>query len=349
MNPKQSAKILVRHEGCSPRERSSCGWRDRLISREDAAVEPAAWAHAVDIDGAKLHYHKRATELYYVLDGEGMVLLPGNPVSLVNFKSDDVSVRFSYLNRQGGRRLYYGFDVSGKLASDGVLALLQNNQWRPGAKVRFNIGWTNLLTSMMHGGNTDWLTAQLGYNGNKLTLFSADEDFDSQINKPVFHAPGFHVGYVYAFAGEVLLGIKTGVSKRNNYKKLTEVEVGSVETIMDEASGSVRLVQKDEVTARQGDFVEKYAPDLRLHSFWNPGWVNQRVGFTAYGSSVFSSNKAIRTTDVGIGLHLLKQGSPTVALGGFVVGVKDVFDSDGTGKSVGKRLTVSLQGGTSLF
>src|SRR5258705_7422941 len=63
--------LLVRHEGHTPRERSVCGWRDRLISREDAPLSPAVWAHAVDIDGAKLHYHKRSTELDYVLDGSG--------------------------------------------------------------------------------------------------------------------------------------------------------------------------------------------------------------------------------------------------------------------------------------
>ena len=31
----------------------------------------------MDIDGAKLHYHRRSTELYYVLDGEGCVVLDG--------------------------------------------------------------------------------------------------------------------------------------------------------------------------------------------------------------------------------------------------------------------------------
>jgi mannose-6-phosphate isomerase-like protein (cupin superfamily) len=72
-----NSRTLVRHEGHTPRERSTCGWRDRLISREDVDLSPAAWAHAVDIDGAKLHYHKRSTELYYVLDGEGLVLLDG--------------------------------------------------------------------------------------------------------------------------------------------------------------------------------------------------------------------------------------------------------------------------------
>ncbi len=72
-----SGPVLIRHEGETPRERSACGWRDRLISREDAAVSPAAWAHAVDIDGAQPHYHLRSTELYYVLDGQGKVLLDG--------------------------------------------------------------------------------------------------------------------------------------------------------------------------------------------------------------------------------------------------------------------------------
>ncbi|MCX6619977.1 MAG: cupin domain-containing protein [Acidobacteria bacterium] len=70
-----STALLVRHEGETRRERSTCGWRDLLISRGDENV--AAWAHAVDIDGARLHYHKIATELYYVVEGDGTVSLDG--------------------------------------------------------------------------------------------------------------------------------------------------------------------------------------------------------------------------------------------------------------------------------
>ncbi|MCA8983607.1 MAG: cupin domain-containing protein [Planctomycetaceae bacterium] len=73
--PPAPLSTLVRHEGEAPREQSTCGWRDRLISREDEQV--AAWAHAVDIEEAKPHYHKHATELYYVLEGAGVVLLDG--------------------------------------------------------------------------------------------------------------------------------------------------------------------------------------------------------------------------------------------------------------------------------
>ncbi len=73
--PPLPGNIILRHEGDAPRERSTCGHRYRLISKGDEGA--AAWAHAVDIDGARPHYHKRATELYYVLEGEGAVILNG--------------------------------------------------------------------------------------------------------------------------------------------------------------------------------------------------------------------------------------------------------------------------------
>ncbi len=70
------APVLVRHEDSSPKERSTCGWRHMLISRQDQD-STAAWVHVVDIDGAKPHYHKVGTEIYYVLGGEGSILLDG--------------------------------------------------------------------------------------------------------------------------------------------------------------------------------------------------------------------------------------------------------------------------------
>lgn len=73
----QITATLIRHEDEAPQEPSTCGHRCRLISREDQDAGVAAWAHTVDIDGAKEHYHKRGTELYYVLEGEGAIRLDG--------------------------------------------------------------------------------------------------------------------------------------------------------------------------------------------------------------------------------------------------------------------------------
>jgi mannose-6-phosphate isomerase-like protein (cupin superfamily) len=76
MSTETTPQAIIHHEGEAPRERSTCGWRHRLLSQEDESAL-AAWAHAVDIDGARIHYHKVSTELYYVLEGEGSVVLDG--------------------------------------------------------------------------------------------------------------------------------------------------------------------------------------------------------------------------------------------------------------------------------
>ena len=68
---------IIRHENEAPRERSTCGYRYKMVSVQDHDSGVAAWAHVVDIDGAKEHYHKIGTELYYVLEGEGTVRLDG--------------------------------------------------------------------------------------------------------------------------------------------------------------------------------------------------------------------------------------------------------------------------------
>ena len=70
--------LIIRHEADVPRERSTCGYRYKMISVQDAKAGVAAWAHAVDIEGAKEHYHRVGTELYYVLGGEGTVSLDGD-------------------------------------------------------------------------------------------------------------------------------------------------------------------------------------------------------------------------------------------------------------------------------
>lgn len=72
--------LIVRHLDETTAEKSACGYRYRLLSESDENI--AAWAHAVDIDGAKPHYHKICTELYYVLDGEGKVTLDDEEVAV---------------------------------------------------------------------------------------------------------------------------------------------------------------------------------------------------------------------------------------------------------------------------
>lgn len=57
----------------------TCGEIRCLIEEKDAA---AAEVHQVRIHDAKLHYHTRTDEFYYVIDGQGTMTLNGQEIEL---------------------------------------------------------------------------------------------------------------------------------------------------------------------------------------------------------------------------------------------------------------------------
>ena len=57
----------------------TCGQIRCLIEEKDGA---AGEVHHVEIQDAKLHYHERTDEFYYVLSGKGSMLLDGEQIEL---------------------------------------------------------------------------------------------------------------------------------------------------------------------------------------------------------------------------------------------------------------------------
>ena len=57
----------------------TCGQIRPLIEEKDAA---AAEVHHLEITDAKLHYHERTDEIYYVLAGSGWMTLDGEKIEL---------------------------------------------------------------------------------------------------------------------------------------------------------------------------------------------------------------------------------------------------------------------------
>jgi mannose-6-phosphate isomerase-like protein (cupin superfamily) len=48
----------------------------------DEADEAAAEVHHVEIDDAKLHYHKQTDEFYYIIDGRGKMVLDDEEIEV---------------------------------------------------------------------------------------------------------------------------------------------------------------------------------------------------------------------------------------------------------------------------
>jgi len=57
----------------------TCGQIRPLVEEQDGA---AAEIHHVEIDHAKLHFHARTDEFYYVIDGQGTMVLDEDEIEL---------------------------------------------------------------------------------------------------------------------------------------------------------------------------------------------------------------------------------------------------------------------------
>ena len=57
----------------------TCGQIRTVVEESDGA---AAEVHHVEIEDAKLHYHERTDEFYYVIEGRGMMVLDDEEIEL---------------------------------------------------------------------------------------------------------------------------------------------------------------------------------------------------------------------------------------------------------------------------
>ena len=74
-----TARVLRRDPADIMPWAETCGQIRCLVEEKDGA---AAEVHHVEITEAKLHYHERTDEVYYVIDGEGTMVLDDQVIEL---------------------------------------------------------------------------------------------------------------------------------------------------------------------------------------------------------------------------------------------------------------------------
>ena len=76
---KKTSRYVVKRLSDIPIERSTCGYRQRMITKED--FDQACFTF-LSVSEAERHYHAKTTEFYYVLSGKGSLELDGDRVDL---------------------------------------------------------------------------------------------------------------------------------------------------------------------------------------------------------------------------------------------------------------------------
>lgn len=72
-------KFIIRRTSDQEEFRSICGFKQALITADDTGT---ASVSRLRISDSRMHYHKKLTEFYYVLDGKGAMILDGEEHAL---------------------------------------------------------------------------------------------------------------------------------------------------------------------------------------------------------------------------------------------------------------------------
>src|SRR5438874_12223837 len=73
-------RYAVRRLADTPSFRSVCGFRQSLITETESEAVSLSHLHITNF--SRKHYHLRTTEVYYVLDGRGVMELDDNEVEI---------------------------------------------------------------------------------------------------------------------------------------------------------------------------------------------------------------------------------------------------------------------------
>lgn len=257
--------------------------------------------------------------------GNSAIFLPSGGTFRLN--AADASLKFSYADRVSTKKLFYGFDVSGK-TNDGLFSLISNGNISPGTKVNGIIGLQELFhkTNLFDG----WLALKVGYEGSSFKLFNPESVFTNQIKKTSFNTFTSSLAFNLRIGGNKLLALSVGYQKVNNYSDLDELELTDTKTINDSVSNTTRTYMS-KVKARTGDYKVFDQVPINIDFFWTPN-NNPRIGFYHYLRTKFSAGKA--TNGFGSGLYLLKKNNPLSSTAGIVFEVSDISKlNDGFGNN----------------
>jgi hypothetical protein len=240
----------------------------------------------------------------------------------------DKAVRIGYVLDISNSKLFYGFEVSGKLSGN-VASLFNSATPSPEAKFRAIFGRKFLLSEKPRGEPTkgkltdDWLTFQIGYARARYKLFDENAAFANQVRKQNFDGYSAIVSYNALFRnkrGPILLGISAGVERRNNIEDLDEIDVN--DQVAASSSGTTQRTVVAQQKAFSGLYEETTAIPIKSDIVWFPKRFESQIAFNFFTRS--NLGQGHRVVEPGVGLFFTKgKAGPTKVLGGISVSIRD--------------------------
>jgi len=261
----------------------------------------------------------------------------------------------------------WGAYIKGK-SENGIASIFSTGSFVPGFDGNFYLSLRNLRTDSLKVKNDQgvfkkqpvsrWWVILLsgGYTFAKYNLYDPSAVFQNQLTDTIFQSFNMGLSGLYILpvnrtrTDNLILGGSMVVSKVSNYGSLKKVEIKDI-TIDTSAIGVIRQITKANGNSLygEGDYKEFTNARLRFNVAYIPKFLNYRVAVIFYPSISMSEIYNPRY-NTGISIQFLKEGSPTISIGGIYVEFNDVTNVMGRGDSFIKRsMTVGLTGSINIM
>lgn len=238
----------------------------------------------------------------------------------------------------------WGFSLKTK-AEQGIGSLISSGQFADGFSANVYYAgertiskeeWSGIYNNQNHSDSFCFWAFTLGYTNNQYRFYRPDRIINEQLSK--FESiSGYQIGFSYFNISEnqnksnVIRGISLGYRMKNNYKKLSKVEIKDIrnqsvgkdslkvyQTIDDDGYTYV-LEDKDNKLAYFGEV------SLKGHFGIIPKNLGYNICFLTYPEIVYAKSKA--SMNIGFGVQFLKNGQPLISNAGIFAKFSDIFNS----------------------
>ena len=295
---------------------------------------------------------KEEDELFKPLITTSAMTSSLNKSRFIKINAGEQSLGFDYYKGpSNGTFVKYSFWNLGVKAkpTEGIAAVFSNGQFSPGVTLSGSVTQVKILDKTKTKPENyflDWGSLSFNYSVNKYQLYRPDTTFKNQLYSVTFQGFALSGNYNMLLNSKVLVSLKLGYARKNNFNDLDAVEVRDIKTIIDTSTNTTRQASATK-TARQGKYSEFDAYPIGI-SFTKLTYDDPTLGKAySFGYSFYMnalpSNFDKPKTNVGFILYLaqMNNGISTPIIG-LNFQFSDFFDVKKTNNGLIKRFGIGI-------
>jgi len=260
---------------------------------------------------------------YQSADGNTSVFLNNAKASLI-FNVSDTKFDLGYLHEGSGRSLTYGFDATGKPASNLTTQIFQKGNTPPALGGSVSLGlhapFSKPILSQSPNGRLrdDWALLHFTYLQSTFDTATNSTTEPQKRRLEAYRVLPSYNALINAPGASLLLGAAAGVERTSNCDQLKSATI--VTPLVQSATG----ISPFQVTQQTSGYLGSYKQFIGAPIYTDAVWIPKALPWVDFDAFTrWNAAHTDRYIEGGIGIFLAQPDNPTKVLGGFSLAWKN--------------------------